>query len=339
MSSTMPKEEHAAPNMSRELTAAGAQIFPLRNLDDVACFADALQANPAALAEKQEKKVYVELRSKQIPASIADVSLLLKRAASQPAWQRLLQCLHWPRRITLVPTVTKCVACGCCDLTLGQSPAHPTVYTDDGAKEGELHHLICDECQARHYMTYATAGTKLGGGQQFYVDAPAQEWFHLTAQTVFHVSQLKRLSTQMLHSHTGWETYSSEYASLHCALLDPERLAHAWLAWSFLHDLADIGVTPTPPLALHTKADMDATLLVWQERIRAIFIYQNGTQHLQHCRSTECRGKIAIGDGHFKSRRRSCANKQARNLTRIRSTTWSSQAHVLPPPPLGRHAS
>ena len=84
--------------------------------------------------------------------------------------------------------------------------------------DGELCGLQCsrEDCGAVHYMSFASGGKKLPPGkQQFYEGAAQLPWFQPTPHTVFETALLDQLNVQMLHSHTGWETFSREYGMLH----------------------------------------------------------------------------------------------------------------------------
>ena len=62
-------------------------------------------------------------------------------------------------------------------------------------------------------MSYAEGGTRIPAGKQVpYPGATAssRRWVQLSQSTVFENSLLDRLSAQMVHSHTGFETFCHE---------------------------------------------------------------------------------------------------------------------------------
>ena len=79
--------------------------------------------------------------------------------------------------------------------------------------KGELNGLSCPRCSAWHSMSYAEGGTRIPAGKQVpYPGATAssRRWVQLSQSTVFENSLFGRLSAQMVHSHTGFETFCHE---------------------------------------------------------------------------------------------------------------------------------
>jgi hypothetical protein len=176
--------------------------------------------------------------------------------------------------IILVPSVDSCVACGHSILTdarrghrprkMGE-PNHPTVYCERGVLHGELYIKTCASCGAAHTLTYAEGGTRIEAGKVLpYADATIRRWYQSTRCTIFETSLLRRVETQALHSHTGWETFGEEYRDLTGCdnLTDRFRktLAHAWLSWSLLRWRDELDL-PSIPMKLTSDEGLDETLL------------------------------------------------------------------------------
>ena len=91
-------------------------------------------------------------------------------------------------------------------------------------------------------MSYAEGDTILQRGEQLAYPGAMQRdnrFVQLSRDTIIETEVLVRLTSQMVHSHTGYETFATEYtelANLPPALADALQmnLAHAWLAWTLL---------------------------------------------------------------------------------------------------------
>ena len=125
------------------------------------------------------------------------------------------------KTVRLVPDVEHCVACGLAGEAVplvvkrADKCSSPTVYAEHGRLKGELNGLSCPRCSAWHSMSYAEGGTRIPAGKQVpYPGATAssRRWIQLSQSTVFENSLLDRLSAQMVHSHTGFETFCHEWA-------------------------------------------------------------------------------------------------------------------------------
>jgi hypothetical protein len=303
-------EEH-----SSSVAAAGRAIEPLRNLDDVAVFAEASSVAPEGLRDRA-RRVAQHMQSAGVDCTEVQAGKLMTRAKQWQAWGRLLQKLSPFRRATLVYSGDSCVACSAnvFEQAVPRDACRPTVFTESGAWKGEMPFRKCTGCGARHYVSYSTGGRILADKQLFYSGVADRQWFHVTEHTCFETRVLQRLSVQMLHSHTGWETFAHEYWSLTGSMMDRRLLSHAWLAISFLLELEENRL-PLVPFALSSTAACDATLLDWQERLRGLFITSFGQNHAAMCRFKEtCGGKVMAADGHMKCRRPCCPNPFARSL-------------------------
>ena len=290
---------------------SSAELAPIASLDDVAVFADATLQCPDGIAGRVERVAAV-MRTGGVSCNEKQAAGLLQRAAGR--WLSLLHRIRLGSTICTAANVTSCIACGRTKLTPARHDqcCRPWYYTEDGAVQGEMHHSRCNHCQAYHYLSYATGGLVLGEKQQFFPGVTSRDWFHLNEHTIFHTRVLQRLTTQMIHSHTGWMTFTHEYWSLTGSSMDRLRLGHHWTGWSFLQDLEENRL-PLVPMEMSNISSCDATVLEWQERLHALLILQEGVNHSFVCRDPEtCNGKTVITDGHMKGRRPVCPNQYAR---------------------------
>lgn len=193
---------------------ASAAMGPLQSLQDVAIFADAQLQCPQGLAGRADRLAEL-MRSGGVVCNEKEAASLLQRAAGR--WLALLRRVR-AGPVVAVQTVSACIACGHTSFAAARRDrcCRPWFYSDDGAVQGEMHYARCNQCQARHYVSYATGGTVLGDKQLFFPGVNSRDWFHLTEHTAFHPRLLQRLTAQMVHSHTGWSTFTQ--------VLDPDRL-------------------------------------------------------------------------------------------------------------------
>ena len=236
---------HAALGTVREEAATvGRQLLPLRSAAELATLLQAELLYPPG-TPKRSNKVLVELRTHGVAMpSEFELDLLLSRLHAHDEWNRALRSMTVPseQRCVLVPPVTECVVCGSTQFVHARDgrSSPRTVYSCRGKLSGELCGMQCnrDDCGAVHYMSFASGGKKLPPGTQvFYEGAAELPWFQPSLITVYETALLHQLNVQMLHSHTGWETFCREYSMLHkllAAEVDLMRrvLARSWLSWS-----------------------------------------------------------------------------------------------------------
>ena len=125
------------------------------------------------------------------------------------------------KTVVLMPDVDQCVACrvlagehGKLSVGCASRPSHPTVYSECGVLRGELNFLRCEGCGARHFMSCCEGGDHLKHGKQLaYPGAMlrSNQWIQVSRDTVFEKFLIYRLDQQMVHSHTGFETFCIGY--------------------------------------------------------------------------------------------------------------------------------
>ena len=309
----------ALDTIEKEASLLGMQLHPLRSLDELAVVLETQLVFPEG-TPRRARRVLEELRLRGVNLSTEfELTQLVERLEASDGWAAALGKLRVPseRRVVLVPPVTRCVVPGCQGGRLvharyGRSTC-PHVFSIDGQLQAELCGRICVDCHAVHCMSFASGGNLLPQSKQlFYEDAASLRWFQSTHGTVFEKRLLDQLNVQMLHSHSGWETFAHEYAMLHGAVTDHFRkvLAHAWLEWSLL-DWAAALRAPLGAVDLCSEEGLDAVLLDHHEMLLAAFVGKWGTEHPKFCRQPEtCNTNIL--DGHFKCRRVVCAWSRAR---------------------------
>lgn len=257
-------------------SAFAQELHPINSAEDFISFVVALNLYPPGTPLRAERI------AGEMPAGLSApaVRYLLSKL---PIVDRLASQLRDdPSRKTvrLVPDVEHCVACGLAGEAVplvvkrADKCSSPTVYAEHGRLKGELNGLSCPRCSAWHSMSYAEGGTRIPAGKQVpYPGATAssRRWIQLSQSTVFENSLLDRLSAQMVHSHTGFETFCHEWAmrcgeSKDLAHTMRRRLGHTWLAWSLLRwrdENASRAGEPLPfePLGFTSDEQLDATLL------------------------------------------------------------------------------
>ena len=255
-------------------SAFAQELHPINSAEDFISFVVALNLYPPGTPLRAERI------AGEMPAGLSApaVRYLLSKL---PIVDRLASQLRDdPSRKTvrLVPDVEHCVACGLAGEAVplvvkrADKCSSPTVYAEHGRLKGELNGLSCPRCSAWHSMSYAEGGTRIPAGKQVpYPGATAssRRWIQLSQSTVFENSLLDRLSAQMVHSHTGFETFCHEWAmrcgeSKDLAHTMRRRLGHTWLAWSLLRwrdENASRAGEPLPfePLGFTSDEQLDAT--------------------------------------------------------------------------------
>ena len=255
-------------------SAFAQELHPINSAEDFISFVVALNLYPPGTPLRAERI------AGEMPAGLSApaVRYLLSKL---PIVDRLASPLRDdPSRKTvrLVPDVEHCVACGLAGEAVplvvkrADKCSSPTVYAEHGRLKGELNGLSCPRCSAWHSMSYAEGGTRIPAGKQVpYPGATAssRRWIQLSQSTVFENSLLDRLSAQMVHSHTGFETFCHEWAmrcgeSKDLAHTMRRRLGHTWLAWSLLRwrdENASRAGEPLPfePLGFTSDEQLDAT--------------------------------------------------------------------------------
>ena len=342
----------------RELAAnVGTHFMPLVNFGNAASFLWSLFSYPAGVPHRMTK-IAESLTSYPMVYGLA---ALVRRVDGIPEVQSLLSTLPPVGGMELITDLEKCVVC---DAHLvsdvfqaksqnresGRACTSPTVYGENGPVSNvTLWPKRCKGCQALHYLSYAEGGTLLAEDhQQYYDNSPDARWFHVTREIVWSTKLLRQYEVQAVCSHSGFDTFMSEYGLLHGGAQAAEvntatrrRLAHAFFAWSVLKWAGELEwpTTPAPnpnptlplplplsrplttwagelewpqtPLPLGSIERLDETLLKLTPDFSKAFTEKWGKHHTQHCRSPgNCISMSA--DGHMKARRNVCKNKWAR---------------------------
>lgn len=301
-------------------TTAGARIAPLRHLDDVAAF---LLAAAAIAAGTHKRAVRIAARLGNV-FSAPLIQALLDKIPSLPKVNALLTCLPPSHGMTLVTDRVTCVVCDgpLCDVA---DDISVPLYSANGImNDVKLCSKRCCKCDASHYLSYAQGGTVLAESvQRPYPECTDARFFHITKSVVWERSVLVEYETQCFNSHTGFETFISEYTFKYGALPTSEArarmaLSHVFYAWSFIRWRAELKM-PSIDVRFGDAVGrdgelsaMDETLLKWMPDMCEAFTRRWGSQHdAGVCRNPESCTCQAV-DGHVKARRRVCANPYAR---------------------------
>lgn len=243
----------------RELAAnVGTHFMPLVNFGNAASFLWSLFRYPAGVPHRL-RKISESLRS--YPMVHGLLAALVERVDGIPEMQSLLSKLPPVGGMELITDLEQCVVC---DSRLvsevfyansqnresGRACTSPTVYGENGPVSNvTLWPKKCTGCKALHYVSYAEGGKMLAEGhQQYYDNNPDTRWFHVTREIVWSTKLLRQYEVQAVCSHTGFDTFMSEYGLLHGGAQAAEvntatrrRLSHAFFAWSVLKWEGELG--------------------------------------------------------------------------------------------------
>ena len=337
------------------MTAFAGQLYPLRTEDELVALLSGMHHFPPGVPERA-RRVHERLPAGSALCS-SDIGVLIGRLDTEGGLGGLYKHLAHTKEgpLHLVPSITHCAVCALngeqvplvVKSSLGNAFPRPTVYLDGrgGVRESVLYCKWCPRCNAKHNMSYAEGGTILQRGEQLAYPGAMQRdnrFVQLSRDTIIETEVLVRLTSQMVHSHTGYETFATEYtelANLSPALADAlqKNLVHAWLAWTLLLWREELDVT-NQPLRFASGDDLDATLLhhtmrrVESDRpnlgrfhpdsLIARFTNKWGRQHARVCLAPKDGYSTCmcyILDGHMKCRRLICENRCPSLLTLCRS--------------------
>ena len=309
--------------------ALSVEMEPLRSANDVGVLLQAMRQYPAGLPDR------VILIAAELPAySTQQIALLLARLDTVGIGlvQTSSRLADTGQQVHLLPPPTTCVVCGEPGLMVDRKPSgavrppsSPTVVSERGILQGILHSKTCGKCGALHGMSYADGGSGLPSGKQMpYEGATARgsRWCQMSSKVVWENSLLYAFESQAVFSHTGYETFASEYEWKHGGHDVSQHLrrslAHSWLAWSLLRWLEELEL-PVAPLGLSTDEELDASLLEAMHKERGLvysFVDKWGRLHEMVCRKPKpghpwC--MCYIIDGHMKCKR--CALRSVPNPT------------------------
>ena len=261
----------AAPTLSidqvRELAAnVGTHFMPLLNLGNAASFLWSLFSYPVGVPHRMPK--IVESLT-NFPMFHGMLAALVMRVDDMPEVQTLLSKLPPVGGMELITDLKQCVVCDAHLISevfqvksknreTGRACTSPTVYGENGAVSNvTLWPKRCVGCEALHYMSYAEGGKILAKDhQQYYDNSPDARWFHVTKEIIWSTKLLRQYEVQVVCSHSGFDTFMSEYGLLHGGAQAAEvntatrrRLSHAFFAWSVLKWAGELE-WPTPPPTL-----------------------------------------------------------------------------------------
>ena len=303
--------------------AAGALINPLCGLEDVAAFFTAAAAfaidtpGRGALVANRMGEHFVGVRMSTLLAS------LLSKVSTMPIVRSLLATLPAIDGMTLITDKTACVVCGGRLSTHAAGTSVP-LFAANGTKTAQIFYKKCGCCNCSHYPSYATGGVKLSSGEQVpYPGCTDARFFHITTSAIWEQSVLVDYEAQAMLSHTGFETFISEYEFKYGTLpfsADRARmsLAHGFYAWTLLRFRAELDLPPLERVKLGDAvgregelSSLDQTLLANRTDLEGAFTRIWGAQHEGICRNPE--GCVCQAtDGHVKANRMVCGNKWAR---------------------------
>ena len=312
--------------MRATMLSIGTYFYPLRRLDDAADLLWAIFKYPAGLPNRVSK-----VKNAMSNADATDgLVQLMDRLGTMPAVKQLVDKLPPVDGMELVTDRERCVVCsepltsdvyheGTAGRASRRAQSTPAVYGENGSvRNVTLCPKQCTACKAKHYVSYAEGGTLIPKGcQRYYDDSTSARWFHVTKDTVWSTQLLLQFEVQAVCSHTGFDTFMSEYALLHGGARASnvnsstrKRLAHAFFGWTALRWTKELGWT-LRPLPLGSIEGLDRTLLELTPRLAASFTEKWGKHHARFCR-TPGRCVSMSADGHMKARRTVCRNKWAR---------------------------
>ena len=234
------------------MTEFAANLYPLKTEEELVALLSGMHHFPPGVPERA-RRVHERLPAGSALCS-SDVGVLIDRLDTEGGLGGLYKHLAHTKEgpLHLVPSITHCAVCALngeqvplvVKSSLGHAFPRPTVYLDGrgGVRESVLYCKWCPRCNAKHNMSYAEGGTILQRGEQLACPGAMQRdnrFVQLSRDTIIETEVLVRLTSQMVHSHTGYETFATEYtelANLPPALADALQmnLAHAWLAWTLL---------------------------------------------------------------------------------------------------------
>ena len=305
-----------------DMHIAMTSLYPLATLNDVANFFIAAATFPAGLIDRA-RRVFERVPT-ALPGGQQLISNLLARlgGSEETAAQQLVAKLPVTDGSVLVPSRDCCVACEA-PLELTQHwtrPMQPTVYSSHGFLQGvHMFSKRCTrgECRAIHYLSCAVGVGNFGripnGKVLVYPDFAEHKWFQVSPETVWDTQLLRQFEAQLLHSHTGAETFINEYISVHGTSVPSsarQRLLHVFFGWQLVRWMHECCM-PVPPMALSSVAGLDEELLCRTPAFAAAFARKWGANHSDHCRQPDSCTCWML-DGHMKCKRAVCANKFAR---------------------------
>ena len=196
--------------------AAGAAISPLRCLNEVAALF--LAAAFVAVGTPGRALRVARMVGGALVEQVPLIDELLCSLSTMPILCELLAMLPARDNMTLVPVCDACVVCGG-PLTTSDHGITLPLFSARGVKTVQLFVKKCGCCGAKHHLSYAVGGTSLASGEQRpYKGCTDSRFFHITTSAVWERCVLIDFESQALFSHTGFETFISEYRFKYGAL-------------------------------------------------------------------------------------------------------------------------
>ena len=313
------------------MRSIGAQFFPLTSLNAAAYFFKALAAFPVSVPSRARKVASWIGARMGVTINEGECAMLLRTADAMHGVRELCAALPPMDGMELITEHEQCVVCDSpltTEVYRGTSRGEeslqhsaPKVYSTTGPVRATLRPKKCSNpaCGALHYLSYATGGKRLPEAtQQYYDGCTDSKWFHVTDEIVWESSLLRQYEVQAVCSHTGFETFMSEYSMRHdgreAAAVNEKtrlRLSHAFFGWTLLRWAAELAWPRLGPMPLSSIKGCDETLLKLTPSFSAAFTWKWGKEHAARCRQPG-RCVAMAADGHMKARRSVCRNKWAR---------------------------
>ena len=298
-------------------------LHPLRRLADAATFFLSAAAYPIGTPDRALR--ILQRLPVPLPGAEQLIRNLLDRLAASVPAQNVIAQLPLAEQSVFVPQIERCIACDApLVIAYPRRPNHPAVYTTSGAVGGvQLFAKRCqrDNCRALHYMSYAVgvgdSGNLPDGKQLPYSEEQMGRWWQVTPCVVWEIKLLEQYQAQLLHSHTGMETFIKEYEQVHRCCLPVNtrlRLQLGFFSWSLVLWLRESALS-VHAMNMSSAEALDGHLLECMPTLAQAFVKMWGVDHAKHCRQPDGSGRTCVCwtmDGHMKCKRPVCMNKFAR---------------------------
>ena len=218
-------------------------LYPLRTLADAAMFFLSAAAFPTGTPDRARR--ILERLPLPLPGAEQLLRNLLDRLPASASSLNLIARLPVADQSVLVPQIERCIACDApLAVAYPNQPNFPAVYATSGPVRGvQLFSKRCQRanCRALHYMSYAVgvgdSGNIPDGKQLPYSDEQMGRWWQVTPSVVWEIKLLEQYQAQLLHSHTGMETFIKEYEQVNRCQLPTstrKRLQLGFFSWSLV---------------------------------------------------------------------------------------------------------
>jgi hypothetical protein len=300
---------------------AGARISPLRHIGDVATFVFAVAAIAPGVKDRAAR--IAARMGGALSGTAVQIGELLAAVSEEKVVRELVAVIPASEGMELATDRTTCIVCNA-PLVSSDSSFSIPLFSATGVKTVSMCSKSCTRCKARHYLSYATGGDRLNMSEQHpYPGSTDARFYHSTCSALWETTVLVKFETQAMFSHTGFETFLSEYTFMHpglpfSSIRANQAFAHAFYAWTFLRFRAEFDL-PLHPCKLGDDvarggelSALGQTLLAGRDELNAAFTGHWGQRHHLVCRDPEGACVVHATDGHMKARRVVCENRWAR---------------------------